>query len=807
VAIVRLPDWSYFVSTFTDPAEQLPMPAPTNGPPGNPNARQLQEGPDVLDLVAMSPDASRFAVVNNPRGDQFTIDLLPIMPGRPAAALRPVRALGPFPGPCREVLYASGGYLVILAGAWKASEDWTIAVIDTEKNEFVHSARIPPPAFCVSRYMLSLSADATRVAFPVRTSLKMNAREDKIRVWDLAAGREVRSLPFSKAVYGTGHGFTPDGKKLVTAAGGRYVQVWDIETGQGTAQSSALTSQESQSGIQAVAVSPDSKRIATVRADGRLDVWDSATGRALVTPFAALEKPIESVVISPDGRLAATLGSNCSVGVWQLATGQLEWQIQPSQDGETTARTWIRPGVAFTPDGQGVLYRRFDGLAMANVKTGGPLDLPARLRGLRADVLEFDADGKTLATYRDNTVTLWNWPSAAERAVVRLSQDGRPEATLRSVSLSPDGRLLFTNSLQRALENVDEVWDAQTGKHLRRLGPAGQGYKRGVFSADASRLYVAGRGAGDSGVLRRLYDTIAVWDPAVGTVIRRSSAERADPRAKSDILRAVIERRQEHMAFIIGVPAAVSSDGSLLALADTSASPSGNIGLYETVSGQPVKELSGHPFWITCLAFSPDGRRLVSASADQTGLVWDVTVPALGGHADAKPADAWDRLAATDAGTAYAGIAALVARPTDAVPILRLHLRPPPVPTESDLDRIVAQLNADAFAVRQMATSELERFGPNAVAAAKVRLTRAQSAEVRDRLTRFLELYDGPDPSPYDLRSVRGVVALQAIGTTEARVLLAELAGGAPTAILTREAKAALSRLTRGAGLRERPTD
>ena len=41
VALVRLPDWSYFVSAFTDPAEKLPNSPRAAGPPGNPNAAQI----------------------------------------------------------------------------------------------------------------------------------------------------------------------------------------------------------------------------------------------------------------------------------------------------------------------------------------------------------------------------------------------------------------------------------------------------------------------------------------------------------------------------------------------------------------------------------------------------------------------------------------------------------------------------------------------------------------------------------------------------------------------------------------------
>jgi hypothetical protein len=199
------------------------------------------------------------------------------------------------------------------------------------------------------------------------------------------------------------------------------------------------------------------------------------------------------------------------------------------------------------------------------------------------------------------------------------------------------------------------------------------------------------------------------------------------------------------------------------------------------------------------LALAPDATRLavvVSVSHDHTGLVWDVTVSALavGKPAGTGLANAWERLSAADPGMAYAGIAAMAATPAEAVALLREKLRPAPVPTDADLDRVVEHLDAAAFADREKAAAELDRYGPNAVAGAKARLANAESAEVRVRLTRFLDVHDSPNPSPYRLRCARGVAALEAIGTAGARAVLAGLAGGPVDDPLTREALAAVGR-------------
>jgi hypothetical protein len=116
------------------------------------------------------------------------------------------------------------------------------------------------------------------------------------------------------------------------------------------------------------------------------------------------------------------------------------------------------------------------------------------------------------------------------------------------------------------------------------------------------------------------------------------------------------------------------------------------------------------------------------------------------------------------------------------------------VPTDADLDRLVQQLDANAFAQRQKASAELDRFGPNALAGVKARLAQAKSLEVRRWAARFLELYDGPEPSPYYLRWVRGVATLESIGTEDAKALLRELANGPAGDPLTLAARQTPSR-------------
>ena len=209
--------------------------------------------------------------------------------------------------------------------------------------------------------------------------------------------------------------------------------------------------------------------------------------------------------------------------------------------------------------------------------------------------------------------------------------------------------------------------------------------------------------------------------------------------------------------------------------------------------------LRGHRAGVTSLDFSPDGARLLSGSFDTTALFWDLTglVDKEEGKAltSERLSSLWEELADADAGKAWRAGWRLAADPAACVPFLRTHVRP----AEADavkIAKLLTALDADAFEHREAASREWAKLGDLAEPALRKLLAEKPSSEVRLRLQELVNKLDGPVTMPAQARDLRCIEVLEHIGSPEARRLLDELAKGAGGARLTRDAKAALERLS-----------
>jgi RNA polymerase sigma factor (sigma-70 family) len=684
------------------------------------------------------------------------------------------------------------------------------------------------------------NGDVWWLAFsPDGTTLATAGRNGAPLLWATGTGEQRGALEFPAGSPAAGPVvFSGDGKKLL-AAGGR---AWDLATGKaagpaaveappGTAEDKARQAIARAEGLatgaaEGVALSPDGKWSAAAGKDGTVVIRDLRSGRE-VRRWATDQGPVRDLAFSPDGTLLAS-GADESVRVWDVATGTerlpTEGHLGPvtavavSPDGkrvasgsaDRTVRLWDRVtgrklarwtghasdvlAVAFAGDGRTVCSCGADGSVRTwDAATHQELGR-ARLAGPEFDrpadrPVAFSRTGAVAVAAGPGSLAAWDVATGKLLQRWKVEGPGRPAATtVGGVAVSGDGRRAAASTFDGPVR----VWDVTTGRETASFQPGYPWWVGGLaFSPDGNTLAVIGGGL------------VGLWDATTGKEVGLVAGRRPDANALAPGPGPRGGRRT-------GGAVSFSPDGRLLAAAD----PFGPVRLWDVPTRQ---ELHSYAPPGTVFAFTPDALGLVAAESwvppraregagavptRTTLVVWDVAGPVMGrrdGAAELKATDLashWAGLAA-DARGAYRAIGALTTAPKQAVPYLKAQLTAPPVaPRAEDLDRLIADLDAPRFAVREAATRDLEALGPAAEAALRTALAGRPSAEVRQRAEGILAAIKGRSAA-LALRPGRAIHVLELAGTPEARALLRELAEGPGRPDLSREAKAALDRLSR----------
>jgi RNA polymerase sigma factor (sigma-70 family) len=561
--------------------------------------------------------------------------------------------------------------------------------------------------------------------------------DSKVYLWDTATGKQRLQLEGERQPLSVT--FSPDGRLLASGDVHGTIRFWDAATGKLVRQ----IRQDGQS-AQSVAFSPDGKQLASGSMNGNVGLWDVATGKDL-RPHRGHQGAVWALALAPDGRMLASGSWDRSIRLWDPATGN-EVRLLTGHEGPVR-------GIAFAPDGKLLASASHDRtVRLWEPGTGKEL---RRLVGHDKEVnaLAFSPDGRTLASAGDDgTVRLWQAASGEE-----LRRFQVPFSRFTSVAFSPNGLHVAAGNF---VDGRVVLWELATGKELYQLGENAQPIYGVAFSTDGKLLAAAG----NDGMIR-------LWATATGE-------KRGQLAGHDKIITAL----------------AFSADGKSLASAGTDMT----IRFWELATGQERHQFRDQRGEFLAVALSADGKRCFSGGKDTTILIWDIWDGA--GGARQKPSATlpealWSDLGSTDARRGFRALRALAAAPEPAVALLRDRLSSTPQADPQRLARLLEELDDDDFAVRERATEELERLGYEAEAALLRKLAERPSAEARRRITAILTKLSQRVVSGNSLRLLRGLEALEGIGTPEARQALEKLAAGPADAWLTQQAKASLARL------------
>jgi WD40 repeat protein len=590
-----------------------------------------------------------------------------------------------------------------------------------------------------------------------------------IRLRDSGTGKTVRRLTCPTSENGVGAipgicalTFTADGKRLVTGGPDRVIRIWDVKTGE-EQRRFALESGRAT----LLTLSRDGKKLAVVvNEDGNaFRVLDLTSGEAVAAADGHFGTIVQAA-LSPDGRIAITSGPDGRrhgtfgplnyVYAWDTATGRIRHRL----DGRSTPFLWMqlsKDGRTLFSSGSDKMLRVWD---LASGQERRRMAVPSEPRNQVApDLVALTPDGKTLAVMdATQTIHVIDAANGVERQAFRWPDE------ILGMKLAPDGRLLTMWSYDRKVR----IWDVRAGRKLHEYSLPQAGNRGYVATLSPDGRLLAAMGVWSLAPVD--HPILMLMDLATGQIVRRID----------------VPSHTGTLAF--------STDGQMLAW--TSAADTA-IRLLEVASGRERRRLAGHRGQVTALAFSADGRRLLSGCNDTTALVWDLAGRASATLTAAELGALWADLAGADAARAYRAIHQLVAAPESSVPFLRKHLQLVTPADEKRVARLIADLDSEDFAVRQKATAALRELSDQPLAAYRKALEGNPSLETRRRLEDLLEKAVSAwwDVSGERLRSLRAVEALELAGTKEAREVLTRLAGGAPAARLSEQAQAALRRL------------
>ncbi len=722
--------------------------------------------------------------------------LRPLKAGVAVSELSPPKELGRQPGNCKALSFTPDGKRLVAFNQVKDGHQVVVRDVATGKETARFKA--PRPTEARTQEEVIPAPTASRRVAVSDTTLAIGLQGGDTGLWDLATGKERKLATDHVAKESREAGtlavaFAPDGKTLATGGLDGLVKLWDVASGR-----NLRTLEQQYTWVEALAWSRDGRTVASGGRDGEIRLWDAATGKE-VCQQPGHHGGVFRTAVSPDGKIAVTAGWDRTVRCWDAATGR-QLRVLAGFVNELAVSPDSRTVLASAPEGR---LRTWD---LTTGRDTTPADLPD---ALRFGPLAFTPDGRQFVTASGPRVTVLDWPRLKVRRSFDLPKpDKQPKdyECLR-LAISPDGRWLVTvserpgwrseNPPSRAGGVVD-LWDLDTGRRVRRL--AEWTHLAWNFQPATMAAFTA--------------DRQVVLAPGTGTIPAEAGRPEQPSTGAAALLDPLTPRWLRSFAggwYYYTAAIAPSPDGRTLYVSGDSS----EIVAYEVATGKPRRTIYGHGGCVRSLAMTPDGRRLLSGSDDEFGVLWDAT-PAGAAKPRKEPLTAaeadelWAALAGDDAPKAFAAMADLASAPDRAVALLRRELKPAPsLPTDAELDRTFADLDSEDFATRETASHRLAELGELAVPGVRKRLAKAESAEVRKRTQEFLNRFDPATLRPDRLRQLRAVELLGGIATPAAKELLAELAKGAAEAPLSRDAAAALHRLQGSratASTREDPT-
>ncbi len=161
----------------------------------------------------------------------------------------------------------------------------------------------------------------TAIAYDGKSGLAAGSADSTSKVWDVAAGRQFRTLTPSQpssllAVLAIA--FSSDSRTVATGSADGSIRLWPLDRGR---KAPAIAGHLSW--VRSIAFSVDGQHLATTGRDGTMIVCDAKSGGHLLR-LDPRGGPLASAAFAPDGREIATAGDDGTLRAFTLDVQELE---------------------------------------------------------------------------------------------------------------------------------------------------------------------------------------------------------------------------------------------------------------------------------------------------------------------------------------------------------------------------------------------------------------------------------------------------------------------------------------------------
>ncbi len=418
--------------------------------------------------------------------------------------------------------------------------------------------------------------------------------------------------------------FFDGGRKLASCGEENTIRLWDTTTGNSDGVLEGHTGT-----VEAIALSPVENLLASAGRDDLAFTWD-LTKREMKNRLVGHKDKLTSLAFSPDGRWLATGGQDCAVILFRHAEARLRSRGFHLDGVQAVAFT--RDGRLLAGDRAGAIriYRlgpefpdrsREDALVRAEDQW---LAHPGRVWSLAV----LAEDGQFVSAGRDGVVRAWKRGQDLFR---KWKKNDDPHV---AADFSPDGERLFVLREQAGVE----MFDAATEANLPQWLHSGNERWDSLVMLPGREQVAAASQAGDVVVWNwKSGNSAHLWKFGEVPIQRMAYSQSSNLLALLAYAREDVEVVDANTGDVVarlpapsGTDCAFSPDGQRLAV-DTL----NQLAIYDIATQKQVCLAPGHTSTINDIAYHSGGQLIATASGDRTVRLWSpdgVLLATITGH-------------------------------------------------------------------------------------------------------------------------------------------------------------------------------